>query len=362
MSEPIYADPDTRDARESKVPLGRLGTATDVAEVVLFLASERGRLRPRAEHPGRRRRHRVGDRPPATTALGRLGRASAVSTVVVLAGGLPARPRLRRDRPARSPTCSTPEHEVRTVAHPEQLADGARRRRRARRRRALVADAGRRATSGGAPSGRTRSRPRHRATVERSWHDGGGLLAVHTALDLLRRLARVGPDRRRHLGWGSSHPPCGSVSPRVVADHPVVAGVADVPSTPGPLDEVYGDLPGSAGIDVLAVAKRQPDDDDQPVVWTHRYGAGRVVFGRVFGHDAESLATSAQRRVVDARGWPGYSGGRVMRPIEGMSVLVTGGGSGIGRRHRPPLRRARRARHDLGTTGGQGERGRRGDR
>lgn len=40
MSEPIYADPATREARESKVPLGRLGNANDIAEVVLFLASE----------------------------------------------------------------------------------------------------------------------------------------------------------------------------------------------------------------------------------------------------------------------------------------------------------------------------------
>jgi len=39
MSAPIYADAATREARESKVPLGRLGTATDIAEVVLFLAS-----------------------------------------------------------------------------------------------------------------------------------------------------------------------------------------------------------------------------------------------------------------------------------------------------------------------------------
>jgi NAD(P)-dependent dehydrogenase (short-subunit alcohol dehydrogenase family) len=39
MSEPIYADPEFRERRGSKVPLGRLGTAEDVAAVVLFLAS-----------------------------------------------------------------------------------------------------------------------------------------------------------------------------------------------------------------------------------------------------------------------------------------------------------------------------------
>lgn len=41
MSEPIYADPEMRAARESKVPIGRLGVAADVAEAVLFLASDR---------------------------------------------------------------------------------------------------------------------------------------------------------------------------------------------------------------------------------------------------------------------------------------------------------------------------------
>lgn len=40
MSEPIYADPEVRAARESKVPLGRLGVAADIADAVLFLASD----------------------------------------------------------------------------------------------------------------------------------------------------------------------------------------------------------------------------------------------------------------------------------------------------------------------------------
>ena len=39
MSEAVYADPATRAAREGRVPLGRLGTADDVAAAVLWLAS-----------------------------------------------------------------------------------------------------------------------------------------------------------------------------------------------------------------------------------------------------------------------------------------------------------------------------------
>ena len=39
MSDPIYADPEIREARKSKVPLGRLGTAEDIASLVVFLAS-----------------------------------------------------------------------------------------------------------------------------------------------------------------------------------------------------------------------------------------------------------------------------------------------------------------------------------
>ena len=40
MSDAIYADPEVRKLRESRVPLGRLGTAEDVAATVLFLGSD----------------------------------------------------------------------------------------------------------------------------------------------------------------------------------------------------------------------------------------------------------------------------------------------------------------------------------
>lgn len=41
MSRPIYADPQARAVRSSAVPIGRLGTAEDVAELVAFLASDK---------------------------------------------------------------------------------------------------------------------------------------------------------------------------------------------------------------------------------------------------------------------------------------------------------------------------------
>jgi NAD(P)-dependent dehydrogenase (short-subunit alcohol dehydrogenase family) len=40
MSEPIYEDADIRARREGRVPLGRLGSADDVAAAALFLLSD----------------------------------------------------------------------------------------------------------------------------------------------------------------------------------------------------------------------------------------------------------------------------------------------------------------------------------
>ena len=126
-------------------------------------------------------------------------------------------------------------------------------------------------------------------------HDGGGLLAVHTASICFDDWPEWGDVVGGSWQWGvSSHPPVGEVAAHVVGDHPVVDGL---PDTIELVDEVYGDLDLRDGLDVLVTARRTSDDVEQPVVWLHRYGAGRVAYDG-FGHDVESIQHPAHSRLL----------------------------------------------------------------
>jgi hypothetical protein len=126
---------------------------------------------------------------------------------------------------------------------------------------------------------------------------GGGLLAMHTSpicFDDWPGWADIVGGRWR---WGiSSHPPFGCVNAQIAAaDHPVVKGSPSVLELD---DEVYGDLEIRDSVEVLAVARRDESDDDQPVVWAHRFGAGRVVFD-CFGHDVASICHPDHTRIIE---------------------------------------------------------------
>mgnify|MGYP003334118967 FL=1 len=128
--------------------------------------------------------------------------------------------------------------------------------------------------------------------------EGGGLVGVHTASICFDDWPEWGDILGGAWEWGvSSHPPVGAVSARVAegsTGHDVL-GVAPVALSLN--DEVYGDMSMRPGVQVLMVAKRTPTDDDQPVVWAHRYGSGRVVYDG-FGHDAESIRNDAHAALL----------------------------------------------------------------
>ena len=130
---------------------------------------------------------------------------------------------------------------------------------------------------------------------------GGGLVALHTAPICFDDWPGWGDVVGGSWQWGtSSHPPLGPVTAEIIADHPVVAGLAPIIEL---VDEVYGDLDLREGIEPLAVARRTEHDADQPVVWAYHCGDGRVVFDG-FGHDAASIVhTDNARTILRAVDW-----------------------------------------------------------
>lgn len=131
---------------------------------------------------------------------------------------------------------------------------------------------------------------------------GGGLVAMHTTTICFDDWPAWGDVVGGSWRWGvSSHPPLGPVVATVVTDHPITATMVTDGGGRGTLtltDEVYGDLDLRDGIEVVMTARRTPDDAEQPVVWTHRYGNGRVVYDG-FGHDAASIRDPGHRALLE---------------------------------------------------------------
>lgn len=135
-----------------------------------------------------------------------------------------------------------------------------------------------------------------RETLSSFVSSGGGLLALHTTPICFDDWPEWGDVVGGSWQWGvSSHPMVGTVTAQIVGHHPVVAGL---PSVITLHDEVYGDMQVRDDVEVLAVAKRHADDVDQPVVWTHTYGSGRVVFDG-FGHDAVSIRQPHHAQLIE---------------------------------------------------------------
>jgi type 1 glutamine amidotransferase len=137
--------------------------------------------------------------------------------------------------------------------------------------------------------------PATRAAITAFVDGGGGLLAIHTASICFDDWPEWGDIVGAAWRWGvSSHPPYGAVAVDVLGEHPVVAGL---PPTFHLDDEVYGDLDRRGDLDVLAVARPAAGGDEQPVVWSRRFGAGRVVYDAL-GHDADSVRAPEHARLL----------------------------------------------------------------
>lgn len=136
-----------------------------------------------------------------------------------------------------------------------------------------------------------------RSAIAAHVRTGGGLFGLHTAsicFDDWQGWADV-------LGgawqWGRSyHPELGPVRAHVDANHPLARGFESFEL----MDEVYAEQRVQPGVEVYGWAETTGDSPCtglQPVLWTHRYGSGRVVYDAL-GHDAASLEHPVHRRLI----------------------------------------------------------------
>jgi hypothetical protein len=151
-----------------------------------------------------------------------------------------------------------------------------------------------------------------RAALEGYVHDGGALLGLHTAsicFDGWNEWPRI-------LGaswtWGRSfHAPAGDVEVECIDSvDPLTAGIKRFQV----VDEVYRNLDISLDSRPLLRARMRGEDGYHPVLWAHRYGAGRVVYDAL-GHGPESVGEATHLEVLR----------RAARWLIGMPQLSPGG-------------------------------------
>ena len=132
-----------------------------------------------------------------------------------------------------------------------------------------------------------------RMAIEAHLHAGGALLGLHTASICFSDWPEWGSLLGGRWVWGTSwHPQPETVS--VVPDKE--NALADLPSFEVH-DELYTDLLLEPGAQVLAHGRCAAMPTSQPIVWSHRVGAGRVIYDAL-GHDRESLSHPAHAQLL----------------------------------------------------------------
>jgi hypothetical protein len=122
---------------------------------------------------------------------------------------------------------------------------------------------------------------------------GGGLLGLHTASICFDDWSEWASILGGGWQWGTSHhPPLGPVQVTVDRTHPLAQDLTNFVV----VDEAYTDLAVAPSAQVIATVT-SPGGSPQPCIWTHGYGAGRVVYDSV-GHDGASLSEATHRQLI----------------------------------------------------------------
>jgi len=123
-------------------------------------------------------------------------------------------------------------------------------------------------------------------SITNAHRNGTNAVVIHCAMHTYRR-AKI-DDWREMLGVTSRHHEHQSnyVVRNVKPDHPAMKDFPEQWTTPK--DELYIVNKIWPDTEVLAFSISEKTGENQPVIWTHKFGKGRV-FGTTFGHSNETF-------------------------------------------------------------------------
>lgn len=125
-----------------------------------------------------------------------------------------------------------------------------------------------------------------REAVERYVRQGGSLLGLHSASICFDGWSEWASILGVGWVWGqSSHPPAGKVRVERVVECDEIVGDAAAFEV---FDEVYRGLTVVPNAQPLLQARAANDSKFHPVMWRHRYGAGRVIYDAL-GHGPDAI-------------------------------------------------------------------------
>ncbi len=111
---------------------------------------------------------------------------------------------------------------------------------------------------------------------------------------------------RKWVMGKSGHGPRSVFKSNIVnKEHPVTKGLGDFDTD----DELYAKLQGTGKINILVTADSDWSNKAEPLVFTSKYGKGRVIYN-AYGHDRQALMTPNVQKII-ARGVEWAATGKV---------------------------------------------------
>lgn len=135
--------------------------------------------------------------------------------------------------------------------------------------------------------------PAGRQAIVNHLGQGGALLGLHTASICFSDWPLWGNILGGSWQWGTSWHPAPETIKLTPTAHPLMQGI----SVFEVFDELYTELSVLPEVDTLITGSSTSLTSNNPLLWIHEYGGGRVVYDAM-GHDAQAIKQADHAKVL----------------------------------------------------------------